>query len=297
MRQIIVVIALCVSAMVSCNRGNNRNDVRNIEIFESTEIRELAQLAEGRDVTEFSEKVQEFKHKLNTPDKQYGFTLLMWCIKMEKYNFAQILLQHGADPNVRSKNGKTALFYATEYSWLDDAANGDATYISLLLKYNADPNIPYAGDGDSNVIDKGTTPLIHAAGRSLEKVKALVNGGAVIDYRTKRCWTAANEALLNKKVEISQYLIVDKKADIKQPYFYFHIESDSVDVSDKRYPVELLRDWVFDLNSKEYKTKMQIVEEFQRQGVDYKETSPSMQTLNHIKKLYPNTWEDYLANY
>jgi ankyrin repeat protein len=61
---------------------------------------------------------------------------------MEKYNFAQILLQHGADPNIRSKNGKTALFYATEYSWLDDAANSDGTYISLLLKYNADLNIP-----------------------------------------------------------------------------------------------------------------------------------------------------------
>ncbi len=221
----------------------------------------------------------------------------MWCVKMEKYQMVKILLEDGADPNVRSDDGKTALFFATEYSWLDNESNPDPRYVKLLLQFGADPNIAYAGDGRSNVIYPGTTPLIHAASRSLLKVKALVEAGADIDYKTARNWTAANQALSRERVDIAHYLIVDKKADVTQPYYYYRTGSDSVNYDDVRYPVELLKYWIVDLGSEEHKTKMEIVDEFARQGVDYRATAPSPTTLEQIRELYPETWKAYLKAY
>jgi hypothetical protein len=61
--------------------------------------------------------------------------------------------------------------------------------------------------------------------------------------------------------------------------------------------VKILRDWVYDINSEKYKLKMDIVEEFTRQGVNYWKTEMYEDTLQQIKKLYPNTWEDYIKKY
>lgn len=70
------------------------------------------------------------------------------------------------------------------------------------------------------------------------------------------------------------------------------------DPNDKFYPVDILRDWVYDLDSEKYKIKMEIVAEFARQGVNYWETKiTNIRTLEHIKKRYPNTWEEYIKKY
>jgi predicted P-loop ATPase len=67
--------------------------------------------------------------------------------------------------------------------------------------------------------------------------------------------------------------------------------------NDKFYPVNILRNWVYDLGSKEHQIKMEIVEEFARQGVNYWETKINKHTLEHIKKRYPDTWEEYIKKY
>jgi len=289
-------LLILVVIIGSCNDGRQRNDIRHIGIFESTEIWDLAKAA-GGNAKNFKDLAFQFKDKLNFQEEQYGLTLLMWCVKMEKYELAKILLEHGADPNRVSRSGKTALFYATEYSWLDNDADPDAKFVNLLLGHQADPNIVYAGTKESNLIDDGTSPLIHAASRSFAKGKAPVDGGADVNYMTDRGWTAANQALLAGDVQTAHYLIVDRKANVSQPYYYYHTGSDSINYQDTRYPVELLREWIFDLDSEDYKLKMEIVDEFSRQGSNYWKTTPSVRTVDRIKKLYPDTWEDYLSRY
>ena len=97
---------------------------------------------------------------------------------------------------------------------------------------------------------------------------------------------------------MTYYFIVELKADIMQPYYspdYVVLEGEE---KKKHYPVSLLRDFlIYPLDSDEYKMKRKIIEEFERQGVDYKNTQPSKYALQKIKQLYPNTWEEYLQKY
>jgi hypothetical protein len=43
--------------------------------------------------------------------------------------------------------------------------------------------------------------------------------------------------------------------------------------------------------------KMEIIEEFMRQGVNYWDTEIPERTLEQIKHIYPNTWEKYIKKY
>ena len=64
------------------------------------------------------------------------------------------------------------------------------------------------------------------------------------------------------------------------------------------YPVKHLRYWVYPLGSEEYKLKMEIVDEFARQGVDYWSTEiPCRFIIKRIQKLCPDTWEEYIKCY
>jgi ankyrin repeat protein len=79
----------------------------------------------------------------------------------------KVLLEKGADPNIRGFAGKTALFWAVERGY-GDVAN-------LLLDHHADPDIRSTA---------GLTPLMEAAkdGRA-DLVKALVDHHADLDAR------------------------------------------------------------------------------------------------------------------
>lgn len=43
--------------------------------------------------------------------------------------------------------------------------------------------------------------------------------------------------------------------------------------------------------------KMEIVDEFARQGEDYWATEIPKNRLDQIQKLYPDTWEEYISRY
>ncbi len=91
----------------------------------------------------------------------------------------------------------------------------------------------------------------------------------------------------------AHYLIVELKADITRPYY---TKTDD-EYNEERYLVEDLRRMMFDLDSEEYKLKMEIVEEFASQGVDYyKEPIPEI-VINKAKEDYPDIWEEYLKVY
>lgn len=275
--------------------------IEDIETFEDTPAWELAQAVNKQNIEKIKEIATENKSLLDYQEPKLGFTLLMWAVSKEKFKSAEALLVNGANPNIRSKSGASALFNASRYSWEDVNADKDPKFVKLLLRYGTNPNIKYDGVLESS-IEKGTTPLMIAVGRSFEKTKVLVEAGADINAKTETGKTAASEAFLDglgEALKSAHYLIVKKGAKINEPYYFYKmgVVEKIVNYERPHYPIESLRDMYFDLGSKEYKMKMEIVEAAKKQGQDYWSTPITEFDIKLIKQRYPNNWQEYLERY
>lgn len=294
---LIATVITCFYFVISKAIDKREHKITNINIYKDTPAWELALNVKKQKTKNIEKIVKDHPSLLNYQEPKYGATLLLWAVGMEKYKSVETLLKCGADPNIASTTeGETPLFLASGYSWIDTHAKKDAKYVKLLLKYGADPNKNYIGS-EKSIIEPGTSPLMNSIGCGIEKTKALVEGGADINYVNKSGTTSAIWALLIKEdPEYAYYLIVEKKAKVVDPYYRGDSYFDE-DPNEKFFPVDILRDWVFDLDSQEYKMKMKIVEEFDRQGVNYRDTKIHKDRIEQIKKLYPNNWEEYIKKY
>lgn len=302
------VIVLSITAFIlflaSCaDKKDEKLTVKDIEIFKDTPAWDFAKALEKSNLRKAKEILSDNGNGglVNYQDPEFGTTLLMRAISTENYKAVEFLLQNGANPNIVAKVGGTALFDAVSHSWKDVAANENLRFVKIMLEYGADPNIPYCAPeakGTISPIECGTSPLMHATQRGFEKVKLLVEAGAEIDYKTELGTTAAIKALLHSKADVAHYLIVEKKARVDEPYYYYYLfDRSKINYEKPHYPIELLENWLFDLGSKEHKLKMEIVEEFKRQGQDYWSIEKHPKTIERIKKTRPENWEEYLKKY
>lgn len=297
-----LVLIIAYTCNMSCRDvDNGEYMIHDVGIFKDTPVWELALAVQGQITSRIIKIVEENPLLINYKEPKYGSTLLLWAVGMEKYKSADALLKCGADPNISTYEGKTPLFIAAGFSWVDRVAKKDPKYVKLLLRYGADPNKYYTGiPGEKTFIEVGTSPLMESIGCGIEKTKALVEAGADINYKTESGLTAAITALnMQGYFEYAHYLIVEKKANVTEPFcIYLPLKFiDPALLTKLFYPVDLLRDWVFDLDSKEYKIKMEVVDEFARQGVNYWSTKIPESKLEQIKKLYPNNWVEYSRKY
>jgi len=293
----VVLVVFLLSLLSGCSDGEYK--VIDVKIYQNTPAWELAKAVNNQDTKRIAQIVQKSPEVLDYQDPKYGTTLLFWAVGMEKYDAAEALLKAGANPDIISVyEGGTALYRAAGFSFVDNQAKTDSKYVKLLLAYGADPNIGFVGNDHNNSTEIGTTPLMESIGCGFEKTKALVEAGADINYRTEEGMTAAIQALWLADGQISNeiwvmeyayYLIVEKQADITKPWLGRSYEEVA--------PVTFLRDWFPELDSKGYRRKMEIIAEFARQGEDYWATEIPKYTLEDIKKIYPDSWEEYIKRY
>lgn len=281
--------------------GNYR--INNVEIFKDTPAWSLALAVKSENVKSIQDIVETKPELVNYQDSKYGATPLLWAVGVRKYKSVEALLKYGADANIPAKDEYgTPLLVAVMKPW-DDKYADDTRIIELLLKYKADPNKGYIGE-DTLMMEAGTSPLHEAAYMGIEKTKALVEGGADINTKTRSGRTPSINALIDgsfykkeaKSAEVAHYLIVEKKAKVSEPYFS---RDEIADESERKkyFPVDLLREWVSDLDSKEYLLKMEVVNEFSRQGINYWDTKISDDRLKGITKMYPNNWQEFIKQY
>jgi len=94
----------------------------------------------------------------NVREDDYGATPLHAAAEYGYSEIVEVLLEHGAAPNIREKYGDTPLHYAAMF--------GNSKVVEVLLEHGADPNIR----------DKyGATPLHYAAAFDYPKIVELLH--------------------------------------------------------------------------------------------------------------------------
>jgi cytohesin len=115
----------------------------------------------------------------NAKEKNGAQTALMWAAAGRHSAVTKELVQYKADVNAVSKSGSTALMFA---------ARGDTESARALLDAGADPNLQIPDWG-------GTALIIASTMGQADIVEALLNKGADPNYRDKNSFTALHAAV------------------------------------------------------------------------------------------------------
>jgi ankyrin repeat protein len=283
---------LCITLLcIGCNNNENVANEKNLlgndfRLFQNTSAWELAKSVENEDTLKIRKEISEEKSKVNFQEPKFGSTLLMLSIKNDKYRSAKVLLELGANPNIPdSYRGESAVISAAEMD--------DPKYLKLILEYNGNPNalesVPFKENDEvrQTALLAAINPLESS---SLDKVKMLVKAGANVNfYNLGHTDLPLAEAITDRKMEVALYLL-QNGAD-SNLVMYETIDGRKV------YILEALRKCIFDLNSKEYSDKQEVINFLKVEGLDYsKEPIPDYILMN-IKEQYPEDWENFIKNY
>ncbi|POY38218.1 hypothetical protein C3L50_13225 [Flavobacterium alvei] len=261
----------------------------NAGLFYGTPLYEVADAMSGlpyfRNEKKIAKLIDEIpKEYVNYQEGKFGTTIGHFALIT--YNFVAIrkLLDKGLDPNLMDKNGNAIIIdiNSSAYSYKSPESLKTLKY---MIQKGANVNL-YSKNASLS------TPLIEAANSNLENVKVLVEAGAnphfIDESLAKPFQSPLGAALVNRRMEVINYLIFDQKVDfrtLKHP------------MDSKFHPGEYeilydLRELRFDLNTKDYKEKMKLVAYLKTQGLDYWKTP-----IPERYKSNPNYTSDYLSKY
>lgn len=246
------------------------------KVFKNTPLEPVIKLHSKAKFDKINQFFEDHSDLIDYQEPMYGQSLVQWASRNSYYDFCHLLLEKGANPNLSSFDGTTALIHAAKLP--------HSSMVRLLLKNAADPNI-VAQIKPIDTYQPMRTALIVAAAASFESVKLLVDSGADINYTCKefKMQNALVSALTAEKIEIARYLIIDKKINLDNIIQVDH-KKDTIDV--RTY----LRNLAFPLESEQYQIKMEIVNYLLRNRIDYWKTPVPRQ-------MYNNFSHDYLKRY
>ncbi|KAF2359591.1 Ankyrin repeat-containing domain [Trinorchestia longiramus] len=127
-----------------------------------------------------------------------GETALLTAVHYKQVPCLKVLLKRGANPNVKSLDGNSAIM------WAAGRSNGIGSpkclaAVKSLLEYGADPSVPN---------DRGYTPLMAAALiRESETVRTLIKAGADLESQDARGETALFKAVYSNCPESVKILV------------------------------------------------------------------------------------------
>lgn len=283
-----ITTILILLTLTKCTPDKSRMLGADIRLFQGTDAWPLAKAVRDEDTTNITKLIKE-GIPVDSRENRFGQTLLIWATNTGHYNSVKALLKNGADPNVGNDyDGESAVVIASNYGFFSgEGDNGgydtSIAMLRLLLDHGGNPNQVCKGKHPDNIhIIK--TPLMEAAGCCLYKTKLLVENGADINFGNGFQSVLFSAAHAGKDRElIVRYLLIDKQADFKSK-FELTIDGDTLRITN------LLRSWTNDLNSQDYKVKMEIVDYLEKNGMDYWKTKIP-------KHYYDNYSKEYLEKY
>src|SRR2546421_6625192 len=127
---------------------------------------DLADAVMRRDATAIRAAMQK-KSDVNAPQND-GTTALLWAVRYDDLDTADMLIRAGAKISARNRDGATALQLAS--------INGSAAMIEKLIKAGADPNAPLTSSGDTALMMSARTGKTSA-------LNALIESGANVNAK------------------------------------------------------------------------------------------------------------------
>ena len=282
------IILYCL--LLSCTNINRDNSVDKSELtgedyrlFQNTPAWELAKAVQDVSEKKIMEIIDKEPKLINYREPKFGSTLLVLTIKNQQYKSFEILLKKNADVNIHDTyEGSTALIEACSSKYYE------LKFVETLLQFGANVN-----DVQTDIEKQGKTrtPLMLASKTGkIDLVKLLVTNHADLNYQNKFNQSALSEAVMISRYNIVLYLL-EKGADYTKPIFFLEEQNRNM------YLVDVLREDFFELDTDEYRYKMQIVGFLKSKGIDYKARLIPECIKQRAKEEYPNNWQEYLEKY
>jgi ankyrin repeat protein len=262
-------------------------------LFQNTPAWELAKAVQDADRDKIDKILFSSPDLINFQDPKYGETLLMLTVMNQQMKSFKILLAHNARVDIHDTfTGGSAIIEACKYD------SHDIEFVKLLVQNGANVNDVEIGDRKSWNSTR-FTPLMAAsrAGR-LDMVTYIVEQGANVNFQNEYMQTALTMCMLLEHYDIALYLL-EHGMNYRLPIFIDHGDNAVWKPADDKpiYIVDVLRCDIFDLNSKDYKLKMKIVDFLKQKGVDYRNAPIPDHIRDAIQKKYPHRWEKFMKEY
>lgn len=234
----------------------------DFDLFKGTAAEELASAVKNESKVRIKEILRISKIPPDTKEPKYGHTLLMLAVVNNLDKSVQILLEAGADPNMRSADGEvdltTPMLLACDNIFKRQICDLDVMKLLIDHKGNVNDSVPIQFLNADFVAKK--TPLLEACKSDcLGLVKLLVENGADINsYDYKDGYGPISEAIIYDNLHILKYLLIDKNAKIPK-YCYVrqaHNESPRQELT----VTDFLNEKEYKPNSKEYKLREEILD-------------------------------------
>jgi len=286
-------LLLCTVFLYSCARNVDKSKLipYNCGYYYDTPVWKLAKAVRHQNAARIKKLITVKKIDPNYQVPITGETVLVYAVLTYKYKSCEALLKAGVDPNIHDTyDGSSAIIEAARIS-KERVRDHNTKFLKLLLAYGANPSDIETGERRKGNTTRDT-PLIAASGdlnytvSPLAKVKLLVEAGADINYINEFGTSALTASTFN--LDVMLYLL-QQGADYTVPFFTYKEKS--------YYILDILRTMSYALDSKSYQVKMAIVAFLKEKGLDYWTSPIPESVIKDMKKIYPDTWEDYLKKY
>ncbi|MES2767031.1 MAG: ankyrin repeat domain-containing protein [Bacteroidota bacterium] len=196
----------------------------DFELFKNTPAEKLADAVEDEDLDEIDEILRNNRTIVDYQEPEFGHSLLVLATVNNKLKSTKKLLELGADPNLKSFNdSSTAVIDACDGIYSEEC---NLMILQELIKHGGNVNIiqhsTYKWAGE--ITHRYMTPLLNAigTGKCIEVIKLLVESGADVNYVHEISGqTPVIAAIMDDRLDVARYLIIEKKANTDNASFTF----------------------------------------------------------------------------
>ncbi len=199
------------------------------DLFEKSQNWPLARAIESENEKEIKKLLNYNSININLQEPKFGVTLLHLAVGNDELISTRILLEAGADLNIRDSSHRTAIHEAANFIELKQ--NSFQT-LELLLKHGANVNDTLVRTNTRGDTTYFFVPLMGTSS-NLECTKLLLNHGANLYIKHDNVFYVWAVMLANDLYEgifLLKYLIVDKQLAVPNPISYSAPDNGPLDI-------------------------------------------------------------------